>query len=269
MKKTTAADKVKDKEPETGLQPADGVAEEEEGGEEGLSLMDHILALRKVVVVSIAAVAIAFALIFYFAIDWLMNLLTQPIANRGIDMIYTAVSEALTTKMLVSLVAAIIVAFPIIVWQIWSFIKPALYPKEQKAFRAMFFASLFLFLLGVAFCYGMVYTLALNFFLVSGENLATPMLSIDKYIQFMMSFVVPFGVAFMLPVFLFITSRIGLTNAQMLSKARKYVLLGLAVFAAILTPPDVVSQVMLLVPMLALYEVGIFVCRFAKQKPRE
>ena len=268
MNKKTAAQKAEDVKPETGVQPAD----EENGGEdeeENLSLMDHVLALRKVLLVSAGAVFVAFILIFELAIDPLMTLLTKPIADRGVEMIYTAVSEALTTKLLVALVAGVVCAFPIIVWQVWSFIKPALYPKEQKAFRRMFFASLLLFLLGVAFCYGMVYALALDFFMVSGENLATPMLSIDKYIQFLMSFILPFGLAFMLPVFLYITTRMGLTNAEGLAKARKYVLLGLAVVAAILTPPDVVSQVMLLLPMLALYEVSILVARLTKQRVRE
>ena len=234
-----------------------------------LSLLDHLTALRKALIISAAAVLIGFACVFSFAIDWLMALLTRPITQRGITIVFTAVSEALVTKFKVALVAGIIVAFPVIVWQVWKFIQPALYAHEKRLFRAMFFAALLLFLIGIVFCVFAVYSLALDFFMVSGENLAEPMLSIDKYIGFLAGFILPFGIAFMLPVFLYITTRLGITNAKMLAGCRKYVILGLAVFAAILTPPDVVSQVMLLIPMLLLYEVSILVSRLTKQRMPE
>ena len=127
-----------------------------------------------------------------------------------------------------------------------------------------------LFLLGVVFCYLAVYMLAVDFFIVAGENLATPMLSIDKYVGFMFGFIVPFGVAFMLPVFLYITTKLGWTNYEMLASKRKFVIFGIAVCAAVLTPPDVVSQVMLGVPMVVLYEVGAQITRFVKPRvPKE
>ena len=125
-----------------------------------------------------------------------------------------------------------------------------------------------LFLLGVAFCYGAVYLLAVDFFLVSGENLAVPMLSIDKYIGFLFGFVVPFGLAFELPVALYLTTKMGITNYRMLASKRKFVILAVAVVAAILTPPDVVSQVMLGIPILLLFEVGLLITRFVKPKEK-
>ncbi|MDO5326783.1 MAG: twin-arginine translocase subunit TatC [Clostridia bacterium] len=237
--------------------------------EGGAPLLTHLLALRRVLVISAAAVAIAFFLVYYLAIDTLMSWITGPIVERGIEIIYTAMSEALVTKFKVALIAAVIVASPVIIGQIWGFIKPALYPKEKKAFRILFFVALFLFLLGVVFCYVAVYLLAVDFFLVAGDNLATPMLSIDKYVSFLFGFIVPFGVAFQLPVFLYLTTRMGWTNAKMLAEKRKFVILGVFVFAAILTPPDVVSQVALGVPMMLLYEVGILVCRLTKPRERE
>ncbi len=237
--------------------------------DEELSLRDHLLALRKVIIVCIIAVGIAFLASFYFIIDPLMKWITAPIESRGVQVIYTAVSEALTTKLKVAVVTAIVIAFPIIIWQVWGFIKPALYPKERRTFRIFFFFALLLFLIGIVFCYASVYFLAIDFFMVSGEGLATPMLSMDKYVSFLFGFLLPFGVAFMLPVFIYITTRIGLTTPQMLVSKRKYVILAIFVLAAILTPPDVVSQVMLGVPMLLLYEVGILVSRLVKKKDLE
>lgn len=233
------------------------------------SIMTHLAALRNVLVICAAAIGIAFVLVFYLGIDWLMGAILAPIEARGIEIIYTAMSEALMTKMKVALVAAIVVASPVIVWQIWSFIKPALYPHEKKLFRVLFFVILFLFLLGVAFCYGVVYMLAVDFFLIAGENLAVPMLSVDKYIGFLFGFVVPFGIAFELPVVLYMTTRMGWTNHQMLASKRKFIILAVAVVAAILTPPDMVSQLLLGIPMLLLFEIGVLVARFVKPRERE
>lgn len=231
------------------------------------TLITHLLALRNVLFISAVAILIGFFVAFYLFIDHLMGFITQPIVERGIEIIYTAMSEALVTKFKVAIGAGIILASPVVIWQLWSFIKPALYPNEKKAFSWLFFISVALFLLGVVFCYLAVYMLAVDFFIVAGENLATPMLSIDKYVGFMFGFIVPFGVAFMLPVFLYITTKLGWTNYEMLASKRKFVIFGIALAAAILTPPDVVSQVMLGVPMVILYEVGAQITRFVK--PRE
>ena len=231
-------------------------------------IMQHIMALRKVLIISAAAILVAFILCFYFAGDILVDVLTRPIVDRGITIIYTAVSEALLTKLKVSLVAAIVLASPVVLLQIWCFISPALYPKERRRFSLLFVVALILFLLGILFCYGVVYSMALDFFLVSGEGLATPMLSIDKYIGYLFGFALPFGVSFQVPVAIYITTSMGLTTAKGLSRARKFVMLGIAVGAAILTPPDVVSQVLLGIPMLLLYEISIMVARMVKKKER-
>ena len=152
--------------------------------EKRASLLSHLLALRKVLIICAAAIAAAIFLVFYLLINQLMDWIIGPISARGIEIIYTAMSEALVTKFKVALIAAVILASPIVIWQVWSFIKPGLYPNEQKQFRILFFVALMLFLMGVTFCYFAVYTLAVDFFLIQGDGLATPMLSIDKYVNF-------------------------------------------------------------------------------------
>ena len=228
---------------------------------------EHLIALRKILLRSAAAIGSAFLVVFYLAIDHLMGFITGPIVERGITVIYTEMSAALMTKLKVAFIAGIVVACPYVFWQIWTFIKPALYAHEKRAFRLTFAATVFLFLLGVVFCYAAVYFLAVDFFLIAGEDLATPMLAIDKYVSFLFGFVVPFGLAFELPVALYITTKMGLTNHQMLASKRKFVILAVVVIAAFLTPPDVVSQIMLSIPILLLFEISLLICKAVK--PRE
>jgi len=230
-------------------------------------LLYHLMALRTLLMHCGIAILIGFAAAFYFLCEPLMNFIISPITARGIDIIYTAVSEALTTQIKVSFVAGVVLVSPYVFYQIWAYVKPALYDNEIRLFRTLFFIALVLFLTGIFFCYQYVYALALNFFFVAGENLATPMLSIDKYIGFLFGFILPFGIVFELPVAIFMFTRLGWVNYEMLSTSRKFVFFGIFIFAAILTPPDVVSQVMLGVPMFLLYEVGVQVSRFTK--PRE
>ena len=250
------------------MQETNGTKGTPEIGEQKQPIMTHLLALRKMLVISFAAVGIAFVVVFYLFCSRLMDFITRPIVERGVEIIYTAVSEALVTQFKVSLIAAVVVACPVIFWQIWEFVKPALYPNEKRLFKRLFFLALLLFMLGVVFCYQAVYMLAIDFFLVAGENLATPMLSIDKYVSFLFAFILPFGLVFELPVAIYMMTRVGWVDYKKLKKTRKYIVLAVFVLAAILTPPDIVSQVMLGLPMLLLYEVGVQVSRVVKPKER-
>ncbi len=233
------------------------------------SLGEHLVALRKLLLRSAAAIGIAFLVVFYAFIDPLMSLITGPIVERGITVIYTEMSAALLTKLKVAIIAGAVVASPYVFWQIWQFIKPALYAHEKRIFRVTFAAAVSLFLLGVVFCYVAVYFLAVDFFLIAGEDLATPMLAIDNYVDFLFGFVLPFGIAFELPVALYITTRLGLTNYEMLASKRRYVILATVVVAAFLTPPDVVSQIMLSIPILLLFEISLQICKWVKPHSRE
>lgn len=229
-------------------------------------LITHLLAFRKLVISILIAVLVGFVVAFYFLCDPLMHFITSPIESRGIQIIYTAVSEAFTTQLKLSLLAGVVVMSPFIFYQIWAFVKPALYENEIRLFRFLFFVALILFLTGIVFCYGYVYELALNLFLVAGGDLATPMLSIDKYVSFLVSFLLPFGVVFELPVAIFIAARLGIVDYKQLTSSRKFVFFGLFILAAILTPPDVISQIMLGMPMYVLFEVGVLVARFTKPR---
>ena len=229
-------------------------------------LITHLMAFRKLVISILVAVLIGFVVAFYFLCGPLMKFITSPIEARGIQIIYTAVSEAFTTQLKVSLMAGVIVMSPFIFYQIWAFVKPALYDNEIRLFRVLFFVALLLFLIGIVFCYCYVYELALNLFLISGEDLATPMLSIDKYVGFLISFLLPFGVVFELPVAIFIAARMGLVDYKKLTSSRKFVFFGIFILAAILTPPVVISQIMLGMPMYVLYEVGVLVAKFTKPR---
>lgn len=233
------------------------------------ALFEHIRALRRVLVVSVAAVAVLFVLFFYLCCDPLVDFVLAPVRQRGISVISTAVSEALMTQLKVCLIAAVVAAMPVIIQQIWSFVSPALYPHEKKLFAGLFFAALLLFLTGVTFCYLYVFPLAINLFWAAADTVATAMWSVQEYFDFVLSFVLPFGLMFELPVVIFMLAKRGKVSYRKLAGWRKYVILIIAIVAAVLTPPDVVSQCMLGLPMYLLYEIATQLARFVKPSSAE
>ena len=233
------------------------------------ALFEHIRALRRVLIVSVAAVGVLFVLFFYLLCNQLVDFVLAPVRSRGIDIISTAVSEALMIQLKVCLVAAVVAGMPVIIQQVWSFVSPALYPHEKRLFAGLFFAALLLFIAGVAFCYLYVFPLAINLFWAASDTVAPAMWSVQEYFNFVLSFVLPFGLMFELPVVIFMLARHGKVNYQKLAKARKYVILAIVVVAAVLTPPDVVSQCMLALPMYLLYEIAAQMARFVKPAQAE
>ena len=225
---------------------------------------EHLRAMRKMLIVCVAAIAVAFLLIFYLFCTPLVDFILEPLRTRGIEVIATHVSESLIMKFKACLVAAVVAAMPVIIWQIWSFVSPALYKQEKRLFRGLFFVALLLFLLGVWFSYAFVFPLAIDLFYEAGEGLATTMWSVNQYFDFVLSFVLPFGLMFEMPVVIFMLARRGKVTYAKLTKFRKYFILVVAVVAAVLTPPDVVSQIMLLIPLLILYEISVLLARFVK-----
>lgn len=237
-----------------------------EKAEKRQALMEHLVAMRNMLLISVGSVLVAFVIVFGWLVDPLMHFIEQPLVERGVSIIFTQLSEGMMAKLKVSLIAALVVACPIIIWQVWRFISPALYDHEKRAFWGIVLISVGLFLAGVVFCYGAVYVLTVEFFLAMGEGFGMMTPTLSSYIDNLFGFVVPFGLAFELPVALYITTRMGITNHKMLASKRKYVILAAAVVAAVLTPPDVVSQTMLLLPILLLFEISVLVARFVKPK---
>ena len=233
------------------------------------AFLENVKALRKVLIVSVAGIVVLFLVLFYGFCTPLMDFILSPVRNRGINIIATAVSEALLTQMKVCLVGAVVCTMPLITQQIWGFISPALYPEERKTFALLFWIALVLFMAGVAFCYLYVFPLAIDLFWTSADGVATAMWSVDEYYGFVLSFVLPFGLMFELPVALYMLAKHGKVTYSTLTKSRKYVLLLIFVVAAILTPPDVVSQIMLAIPIYALFEISVQIVRVMNKKIQE
>ncbi len=225
------------------------------------ALSEHIAELRKTLICCIVALVIAFAVVFGCFSDLLMDILLKSLHDLQLDVIYTMIGEVWATKMKVCFVAAFIVSFPLNAFFLWRFLAPALYPNEKKVFGLSFFAALILFLLGTAFAYFVVLPFTIRFFIAFGEGTADAMLTVSKYVSFLFSFVIPFGLIFLMPMVVYLLTKVGLLSAGVLVKTRKYVLILLLVIAAVLTPPDVISQLMLFVPMMILWEISIFVAK--------
>lgn len=228
------------------------------------SIGAHLKALRRVLIVSAAAIAVLFVLLFYLYCTPLVDFVLAPVRARGIEVISTTVSEALMMQFKVCLIAAVVAAMPIIIWQIWRFVSPALYPNEKLLFASLFFVALLLFVAGIVFCYLFVFPLAIDLFWAAAEGVATSLWSVKEYFNFVLSFVLPFGLMFELPVVVYMLARRGIVDYPKMARCRKYVVLVIAVVAAVLTPPDIVSQCMLAAPMLLLYEIGAQMARFVK-----
>lgn len=227
-------------------------------------ITEHLLAMRRMIVIIVAALFVCFILIFYFFIGPLVNFVLQPVYARGIDVIATRVSESLMMKFKTAMVAAAVISMPVIIWQIWDFVSPALYKKERKVFLGVFLSMIGLFFLGVAFSYVVVFPLAVDLFYEASAGVATPMWSVEEYFNFTLSFVLPFGLMFELPAVIYMLARHGKVTGKGMAEKRRYFILGAAVVAAILTPPDVVSQTLLLLPMVALYEISALIARTVK-----
>lgn len=230
---------------------------------------EHLQELRKRLLWCVVLVLVAFFGIASYCSEQLVEFLSAPVKAQGIQFIYVGLAEALVAQLKVSFIAAVVVVSPFIIWNIWAFIKPALYDNEKKYVLGFTFISILLFIIGVVFGYGVVFLSAITFFVYVGQGIATPMLSISDYVSFLFGFVIPFGLVFEMPIICYVLARLGVVSAHSLVALRKYVVLIIFVLAAFLTPPDVLSQVLMALPMLILYEVGIIVVKLTVKKKEE
>jgi sec-independent protein translocase protein TatC len=236
-------------------------------------LLDHLVELRKRLIWSVVALFAAFAVCFYFA-DRIFAFLAQPLVQafppgEG-KLVYTKLYEAFFVEVRVAFFAAFFVAFPIIANQIWAFVAPGLYSKEKRAFLPFLIATPILFTMGGALAYYGVMPTAFHFFLSFQGNLggieqeALP--SIGEYLSLVMHFIMAFGIAFLLPVLLMLIERAGLVTRGQLVSGRRYAVLVAFVIAAVATPPDVLSQFMLAVPLILLYEISLVAIWFTERR---
>ncbi len=244
-------------------------------------LMDHLVELRGRLMRCVLALGVTFAVCMYFAGD-IFSFLVQPLTaafppGQG-RLIYTKLYEAFFVEVKVALFAAFFISFPVIANQLWAFVAPGLYAKEKKAFLPFLVATPVLFVSGAALAYYVVMPTAFHWMIgFQGERGGLKLEALPgtgDYLSLVMQFIMAFGICFLLPVLLLLLNRAGIVSRPQLVKARRYVIVGITVVAAVITPPDVVSQLLLAVPMLILFESTLLFMRFtesreAKHKAKE
>ncbi|WP_374530406.1 twin-arginine translocase subunit TatC [Novosphingobium sp.] len=236
-------------------------------------LLDHLIELRTRLLRSIAALAIAFFVCLYFASDifgFLVRPLTEAFPPGQGKLVYTKLYEAFFVELKVALFAAFFVSFPVIANQMWAFVAPGLYAKEKKAFLPFLVATPVLFTCGASLAYFVVMPTAFKWMLgFQGEKggLSVEALpAAGDYLGLVMQFVLAFGISFLLPVLLLLLNRAGIVTRQQLTGMRRYVIVAITAIAAIITPPDLMSQILLLVPMWLLFEGSLVVMWFGERR---
>src|SRR5918995_3546239 len=244
-----------------------------------MPLLDHLIELRNRLIYSCAAILVGFLICYFFA-EHIYAFLVRPLAEiyqgqTGRRMIYTGLTEAFFTYLKVAFWAGAFLTFPIVAAQLWLFIAPGLYRNEKQAFLPFLVATPILFFMGGAIAYYVVFPLAWRFF-VSFETAGGPETlpieleaRVGEYLSLVMKLIFAFGLSFQLPVALTLMGRVGLVSSEALSRNRKFAIVGVFVVAAIITPPDIISQVTLAIPILILYEISIFAVRIVERRRAE
>ena len=241
---------------------------------EGLqeSFLSHLFELRDRVIKAGLAIIIVFVGLVYWAPD-IFHLFAQPLLQAlpvGGKMIVTDVTGSFFVPMKVTMLVAFIIALPVVMYQLWAFIAPGLYIHERKLILPLVVSSYSLFIIGMAFAYFLVFPTVFKFMASYNAPLGAEMSTdIDNYLSFAMTTFLAFGITFEVPVVVVVLVRMGIVPLAKLKEIRPYVIVGAFVISAIVTPPDVLSQLLLAVPMTLLYELGLLVARFYVPKPSE
>jgi sec-independent protein translocase protein TatC len=238
----------------------------------GESFIAHLVELRTRLLHAVVAVLLVFICLFPWASD-LYTLLAQPLLARlpkGGQMIATDVTTPFFVPLKVAMMAAFLIALPYILYQIWRFVAPGLYAHEKRLVWPLIVASTLLFFCGMAFAYFAVFPVVFGFITASAPQGVAVMTDIDKYLSFVLTMFMAFGITFQVPVAVVLLVRMGFVTVEKLREIRPYMIVGAFVVGAIFTPPDVVSQFMLAMPLWLLYEAGIVVASWGgKVKARE
>ena len=236
------------------------------------TFVSHLVELRTRVMRALMVFGVVFVAIFLWPgagpiYDFLAAPLMQALPPNA-KMIATGVITPFMVPMKVTALVAFMVALPYVLYQTWAFVAPGLYDHEKKFAVPLIFASTLLFLIGVAFCYYFVFGTVFKFINDFAPKSITPAPDIEAYFSFVITMFMAFGVTFEIPIAVIILVRSGVVSVEKLAEARPYVIVGAFVVAAVVTPPDVLSQFMLAVPMCLLFEAGLFVSRFIGVRPR-
>ena len=227
----------------------------------GESFIAHLVELRSRLLKSVVAVLLVFICLFPWA-SKLYTLLAQPLLSRlprGGQMIATDVTTPFFVPLKVALMTAFLIALPYILYQIWRFVAPGLYAHEKRLVWPLIMASTVLFFSGMAFAYFVVFPVVFGFITASAPQGVAVMTDIDKYLSFVLTMFMAFGMTFQVPVAVVLLVRMGFVSVEKLREARPYAVVGAFIIGAIFTPPDVVSQPMLAVPLWLLFEAGILI----------
>ncbi|MFO7816382.1 MAG: twin-arginine translocase subunit TatC [Thermodesulfobacteriota bacterium] len=241
---------------------------EEQGGQ---TFTEHLQDLRRALVKSIIAVVICFAACYYFS-ETLFRMLMDPLVRtlpEESTLIFTSLPEAFFTYLKISLVAGIFLGSPYIFYQIWQFIAPGLYDSEKKYLIPIALFSAVFFVTGALFGYFIVFPFGFEFFMGFTTELIRPFPTLKEYLSFSIKLLFAFGFIFELPLFIFFLARMGLVSAESLKRKRKYAITIAFIVAAILTPPDLITQTFMAGPIIILYEIGVWVAKaFGRKKEK-
>ena len=234
-------------------------------------LKPHIADLRKRLVISSITVVIMFFACFSFyepILEWMMAPVKHALP-AGTSMIAVEIQETFFTAMKVAFFGGFIISLPVIFWQLWLFLAPGLYDHEKKLVVPFVFFATLMFLSGAAFAYYIVVPIGFDFLIAFGNSVVSVLPSIGKYVGFFTKLLIGFGIAFELPVITFFLAKIGLVNDQMLKDFFRYAVVLIFIVAAVLTPPDVISQVLMAAPLLILYGVSIYIAKVFNPAQKE
>ena len=233
-------------------------------------LTSHLQELRKRLVLSFIAVAAGFVICYAFSQD-LFDILSKPLLKvmpSGSSLIFTSVAEAFFTYMKVAFIAGFILTSPFVLFQVWAFVTPGLYRHEKRYVIPFVAAGSFFFALGILFAYFVAIPIGFKFLLGYATDFIKPMPSMKEYLSFSIKFLLAFGLVFEFPVVLVLLARIGVVDAKTMARHRKYAILLIFIFAAVMTPPDFISQLLMAIPLMGLYELSIILSKIFGKKAK-